>query len=78
MTLSSQANFYVNFLSCKDDKLLQAIERLWKSDFESGTSVLNVPNSKEDGAAYDVMETRLCLAGGHYQLPLLWKDKCQK
>ena len=24
------------------------------------------------------METRLCLDGGHYQLPLLWKDECQK
>ena len=55
MTLSSKANFHVNFLSCKDDELLQATERLWKSDFERGTSVLNVPNSKEDRAAYDVM-----------------------
>ena len=78
MTLSSQSNFNVNFLSCKDNELLQATERLWKSDFERGTSVLNVPNSKEDRAAYDVMETRLCLDGGHYQLPLLWKDECQK
>ena len=26
MTLFSQANFYVNFLSCKDDELLQATE----------------------------------------------------
>ena len=77
MTLSSQSNFNVNFLSCKDNELLQATERLWKSDFERGTSVLNVPNS-EDRAAYDVMETRLCLDGGHYQLPLLWKDECQK
>ena len=78
MTLSSQSNSNVNFLSCKDNELLQATERLWKSDFERGTSVLNVPNSKEDRAAYDLMETRLCLDGGHYQLPLLWKDKCQK
>ena len=78
MTLSSQSNSNVNFLSCKDNELLQATERLWKSDFERGTSVLNVPNSKEDRAAYDVMETRLCLDGGHYQLPLLWKDECQK
>ena len=78
MTLSSQSNFNVNFLSCKDNELLQATERLWKSDFERDTSVLNVPNSKEDRAAYDVMETRLCLDGGHYQLPLLWKDECQK
>ena len=78
MTLSSQANFHVNFLSCKDDKLLQETERLWKSDFERSTSVLNVPNSKEDRAAYDVMETRLRLDGGHYQLPLLWKEECQK
>ena len=78
MTLSSQSNFNVNFLSCKDNELLQATERLWKSDFERGTSVLNVPNSKEDRAAYDVMETRLCHDGGHYQLPLLWKDECQK
>ena len=65
MTLSSQANFHVNFLSCKDDELLQATEHLWKSDFERGTSVLNVPNSKEDRAAYDVMESRLCLDRGH-------------
>ena len=78
ITLSSQANFHVNFLSCKDDELLQATERLWKSDFERGTSVLNVPNSKGDRAAYDVMESGLCLDGGHYQLPLLWKDEYQK
>ena len=65
MMLSSQANFHVNFLGCKDDELLQATERLWKSGFERGTSVLNVPNSKEDRAAYDVMESILCLEGGH-------------
>ena len=46
MTLSSQANFHVNFLSCKGNELLQATERLWKSDFERGTSVLSVPNSR--------------------------------
>ena len=78
MTLSFLANFYVNFLSCKDDELLQATECLWKSDFERGTSVLNIPNSKKDRAAYNMMETRLCLDQGHYQLPLLWKDECQK
>ena len=27
MTLSSQANLHVNFLSCKDDELLQATKR---------------------------------------------------
>ena len=73
MTLSSQANFHVNFLSFKDDELLQATECFRKSDFEKGTSILNVPNSKEDKGAYDVMESRLCLDGEHYQLPLLWK-----
>ena len=78
MMLSSQANFHVNFLSCKDNELLQATELLWKSDFERGTSVLNVSNSKEDRAAYGVMESRLCFDGGHYQLPLLWKEDCQK
>ena len=78
MIFCSQANFHVNFLSCKDNKLLQETERLWKSDFERSTSVLNVPNSKEDRAAYDVMETRLRGDGGHYQLPLLWKEECQK
>ena len=36
ITLSSQANFHINFLRCKDDELLQATERLWKSDFERG------------------------------------------
>ena len=70
MTISSQANFHVNFLSCKDDELLQATERLLKSDFKRDTS-LNVPNSKEERVAYIVMESRLCLDGGHYQLPLL-------
>ena len=78
MTLSSQTNFHVNFLSCKDDELLQATKCLWKSDFEKGTSILNVPNSKEDRAAYDVMESRLCLDGAYYQLPLLWKEECQR
>ena len=76
MMVSSQANFHVNFLSSKDDELLQATERLWKSDFEQGTAVLNVPNLKEDRATYDVMESRLCLDRGHYQL--LWKEECQK
>ena len=41
-------------------------------------AIKSVPNSKEDRAAYNVMESRLCLDGGHYQLPLLWKDECQK
>ena len=61
MTLSFQSNFHINFLSCKDDELLQATERFWKPDFERSTFVLNVPNSKEDRAAYDVMESRLYL-----------------
>ena len=39
MMLSSQSNLNINFLSCKDNELLQATERLWKSDFERGTSV---------------------------------------
>ena len=78
MTLSFPANFYVNFLSCKNDELLQATKRLWKSDFEKGISVLNVPNLKEDRAAYNLMEYRLCHNEGHHQLLLLWKEECQK
>ena len=44
MTLFSRVNFYVNFLNCKDDELLQATKRLWSSDFEKGTTILNLPN----------------------------------
>ena len=67
--LSSQANFHVNFLSCKDDELLQTTEWLWKSDFEKGIkSVLNVPNSKKDRAAYNLMESRLSHDKVHHQL----------
>ena len=68
---SSQANYQVNFLSCKDDELLQAIECLWNSNVEKGTLVSNVSNSKEGRAAYNLMASRLSRDQEHYQLLLL-------
>ena len=57
----------------KDDAVYQLIESLWDSEFLKGTTVLDTPNSKEDRAAFHLMQDSVTIHKGHYQLPLLWR-----
>ena len=42
--------------------------------FKPGTSIFDVPSSKEDHIAYALMQSIVCEINDHYQLPLLWKE----
>ena len=66
-------NCKVHFSRKTDDAAYQLIESLWDSEFVKGTTVLDTPNSKEDRAAFHLMQDSVTIHKGHYQLPLLWR-----
>ena len=72
LSFSSSRNCSVNFI--RSDPILQSqISRLWETDFGNETSVFDMPTSKEDRIAYDIMVNSVKHVAGHYQLPLLWR-----
>ena len=70
---SYSTNCKVHFSRKTDDAAYQLIESLWDSKFVKGTTVLDIPNSKEDRAAFHLMQDSVTIHKGHYQLPLLWR-----
>ena len=70
---SYSTNCKVHFSRKTDDAAYQFIESLWDSEFVKGTTVLDTPNSKEDRAAFHLMQDSVTIHKGHYQLPLLWR-----
>ena len=74
---SFNRNCQVNFLSKGNVYLNETIEKMWKTEFDDGTSTFDTPNSKEDRHAYKIMQSSISEADGHYQLPLLWKENCK-
>ena len=69
----ASTNCAVNFVHVREDSLQGEIERLWSTDFEDGTAVLNQPQSKKDRVTYQLMQKSVVLVDGHYQLPLPWR-----
>ena len=53
---SYSTNCKVHFSRKTDDAAYQLIESLWDSEFVKGTTVLDTPNSKEDRAAFHLMQ----------------------
>ena len=72
LSFSASQNCSVNFVRTDIDLQSQII-RLWETDFGNETSVLDIPTSKEDRVAYDIMVNSVEHVAGHYQLPLLWR-----
>ena len=68
------SNCHVNFIAKATTAITEAVEKMWANEFEVGSSVFDYPHSKEDRISYNVMQTKICEANGHYQLPLLWKN----
>ena len=68
------SNCHVNFIAKATTAITEAVEKMWANKFEVGSSVFDYPHSKEDRISYNVMQTEICEANGHYQLPLLWKN----
>ena len=68
------SNCHVNFIAKATTAITEAVEKMWANEFEVGSSVFDYPHSKEDRISYNVMQTEICEANGHYQLPLLWKN----
>ena len=71
--LSTFSNCSVNFVT-SDQSLQSQISRLWETDFGNQTSIFDIPTSKEDRIAYDIMNNSVKFVAGHYQLPLPWKS----
>jgi len=47
------------------------------TDFQKGTTILDMLNSSEDHKAFHKMKTFIITTNDeHYQLPLLWKEEC--
>ena len=54
---SFHRNCQVNFLRKEKVYLNDTIEKMWKAEFEDGTSTFDTPNSKEDRNAYKIMQS---------------------
>ncbi|XP_077972264.1 uncharacterized protein LOC144427252 [Styela clava] len=67
------SDHYVNFVKCNDLEIQTEIETLWTTDFGNETSVLDIPNSREDRAVYEIVK----YIGGHCQLPFPWRTGMQ-
>ena len=62
----------VNFV--KSDSILhEQFNTMWDHEFGDGTSILNIPNSREDRYVYNNMKNSVRQVDGHYQLPLPWR-----
>ena len=73
---SFNTNCQVNFVRKSDDEIEKMVSDLWDADFQTSTSILNIPHSSEDRAAYGKLTSSVTVTSdGHYQLPLLWKDQ---
>ena len=72
LSLSKTKNCHVNFVKA-DSSLQRDINCLWESDFGCGTSILDVPSSKEDRIMFDLLQNSVSMIDGHYQLPLPWR-----
>ena len=73
LSLGVSKNCQVNFVKATDTSH-RDISCLWENDFGCGTSVLDVPSSKEDRIVYESMQKTVTIVDGHYQLPLPWRD----
>ena len=49
---SFNTNCQVKFVRKSDDEIEKMVSDLWDADFQTGTSILNIPHSSEDRAAY--------------------------
>ena len=63
----------MNFVT-SDHSLQLQISRQWETDFGNQTSIFNIPTSKEDRIAYDIMNNSVKIVARHYQLPFPWKS----
>ena len=62
---SYSKNCNVHFSRKTYDAAYQLIESLWDSEFLKDTTVLDTPNSKEDHAAFHLMQDSVTIRKGH-------------
>ena len=74
LSLSSTQNCIVNFVKHHDKTVEQQIQTIWSADFEIGTTVLNMPFSREDHLMYNLLQDFVKLVNGRFQLPLPWRS----
>ena len=57
-----------------DKTVWQQIQTIWSADFEKGTTVLEMPFSREDHLMYKLLQNSVKLVNGRFQLPLSWRS----
>ena len=72
--LSSTQNCIVNFVKHHDKIVKQQIQTIWSADFEKGTTVLEMPFSRENHLMYKLLQDSVKLVNGRFQLPLPWRS----
>ena len=70
---SVSSNCVVNFIHHRGYSLQKVYDCIWSNEFADGTSVFCKPFSKEDGMMYRLLQDKVTLVNGHYQLPLPWR-----
>ena len=75
---SYSTNCKVHFLCKTDDAAYQLIESLWDSEFLKGTTALDTPNSKEDRAAFYLMQHSVTIHKRTLSAPVTLKTLSSK
>ena len=58
-----------------DKTVEQQIQTFWSANFEKGTTVLEMPFSREDHLMYKLLQDSAKLVNGRFQLPLPWRSE---
>ena len=70
---SASRNCSVNFVAKYDKSPVRQLEQFWTNEFEAGTSILNMPSSREDRETYKLLQENVKHVKEHHQLPLPWR-----
>ena len=62
-------NCVVNFIHHRGYSLQKVYDCVWSNEFANGTSVFYKPFFKEDRIIYRLLQDKVTLANGHYQVP---------
>jgi hypothetical protein len=67
----------VNFLSSEEDSLSIQVEKFWKTESFGVSANFSKPTSIEDQRSLHALKAGTKLIDGHFQVPMLWKEKME-
>jgi hypothetical protein len=65
----------INLIQSADQELQQQMERFWFTESFGTKYDLEHPCSTEDRITQEILDNETKLVDGHYQVPMLWRDK---